>query len=167
MNHRTKRIGFSLVELVIVVVIIGVIAAIAVPRISRGARGASDSAVKGSLASLRNAIDVYAAEHGGTFPGPAADDVVAQLTKKTDFSGNVGTTAGTHIYGPYLRGHFPPLPVSDNSGATDVLIDKTNTPPVPVPSATEGWVYNPNTGEILANCADTDVDEQGTKYNTY
>ena len=58
---RTR--GFSLVELVIVIVIIGIIAAIAVPLISRGAKGASDSAVRGDLAALRAAIDLFAAEH--------------------------------------------------------------------------------------------------------
>ena len=61
--NNTRRSGFSLVELVIVVVIIGVIAAIAVPRISRGARGAGESALRGSLAGLRNSIDMYAAEY--------------------------------------------------------------------------------------------------------
>jgi prepilin-type N-terminal cleavage/methylation domain-containing protein len=63
MKYRSRTRGFSLVELVIVVVIIGVIAAIAVPRISRGAKGAGESALRGSLATLRNAIDMYAPEH--------------------------------------------------------------------------------------------------------
>ena len=69
MRSRSQTRAFSLVELVIVVVIIGVIAAIAVPRISRGAKGAGESAVRMSLTGMRNAIDMYAAEHGGAWPG--------------------------------------------------------------------------------------------------
>ena len=68
MKAANRKSAFSLVELVIVIVIIGIIAAIAVPRISRGAKGATDSALKGDLTALRSAIDLYAAEHGGSFP---------------------------------------------------------------------------------------------------
>src|SRR5947208_10544278 len=110
---RTKREmrskGFSLIELVIVVVIIGIIAAIAIPRLSRGASGAADSALSGNLAVLRNAVDLYATEHGGTYPALATFDT--QLTQFTDTSGGTATTKdSTHIYGPYLR-KVPTLPV--------------------------------------------------------
>src|SRR5436853_6693544 len=94
---RPARQGFSLIELVIVVVIIGIIAAIAIPRLSRGSQGAADSALSGNLAVLRAAIDLYATEHGGTYPTVASFD--AQLTTYTDVSG--GTSASkdaTHIY---------------------------------------------------------------------
>ncbi len=77
-----RNSAFSLLELVIVVVIIGIIAAIAIPRMSRGARGADESALKGDLAILRNAIDLYAAEHGGNFPSGTAAVVAAQLMER-------------------------------------------------------------------------------------
>src|SRR3954453_19894807 len=94
--------GFSLIELVIVVVIIGIIAAIAIPRLSRGSAGAADSALLGDLAVLRNAIDLYATEHGGTYPALATFD--PHLTQFTDSNGGVSATKEpTHIYGPYLR----------------------------------------------------------------
>src|SRR5919112_1210242 len=74
-NSKTspRRRGFSLIELVIVVVIIGIIAAIAIPRMSRGTAGAADSALSGNLNVLRNAIELYATEHGGKFPSGDAD----------------------------------------------------------------------------------------------
>jgi len=151
--------------LVIVVVIIGMIAAIAIPRISRGAKGATESAVKGNLAVLRQAIDLYAAEHGGTFPGTDEDTFVDALTKKTDKSGTVGTTAGTHIYGPYIRGTtLPPLPVGPNKGATGAIVANTG-PAVAEATTTAGWVYNYSTGEIIANTDDTD--ESSVGYDTY
>jgi prepilin-type N-terminal cleavage/methylation domain-containing protein len=166
MKSRLKPLAFSLVELVIVVVIIGVIAAIAVPRISRGAKGAHESSVRGSLAGLRNAIDMYAAEHGGTFPGAdgQAATFLNQLTKKTDAAGNVGTTAGVHIYGPYLRGGIPPLEVGPNKGASEVLLGNTG-PAVDEVQTTIGWVYNYTTGDIIANT--DDADESGKTYDTY
>ena len=164
---RSQQRAFSLVELVIVVVIIGVIAAIAVPRISRGARGAGEVALKGSLAGLRNSIDMYAAEHNGVWAG--ADGLVAtltaQLTKKTNGAGVVGTTAGVHIFGPYLRAGFPPVPVGPNVGATGVIMTITSPPAVVELTATAGWVYNYLTGDLIANT--DDLDEKGVGYNTY
>jgi prepilin-type N-terminal cleavage/methylation domain-containing protein len=163
MNLRTKSRGFSLVELVIVVVIIGIIAAIAVPRISRGAKGAGDSALRGSLAGLRNAIDMYAAEHGGVFPAGTQTEIVDRLTKRTDAAGNVGTTAGTHIYGPYLRGGLPPLPIGVNKGDSDLIIDPATF--APSDATAGGWVYNTTTGEIIANSEG--ADESGKNYADY
>ena len=163
MIRRRETRAFSLVELVIVVVILGVIAAIAVPRISRGAKGAGDSATRASLAGLRNAIDMYAAEHGGTFPKTTEAQIVAQLTKQTDGAGNVGSTPGTHIYGPYLRGGLPPLPVGALKGATTLLIDPATF--VANEAGGEGWVYSTVTGEIIANSVDSD--ESGKAYESY
>ena len=175
-SNRSKRSGFSLVELVIVIVIIGIIAAIAVPRISRGAKGATDSAVRGNMAGLRSAIDLYAAEHGGVYPGKnkntgasggLASDFVDQLSKFSDSTGKTGAydAASGIVYGPYLRNGMPPLPVGASAGSTDVLFDTTNSPPVVNEAGGEGWVYNPSTGEIKANTLATD--EGGSNYSDY
>ncbi len=174
---RKGRSAFSLVELVVVIVIIGIIAAIAVPRISRGAKGASESAVRGDMAGLRAAIDLYAAEHTGVFPGKnkeadgltggVAADMIGQLTKFSDVTGKTGAyNAGTGIiYGPYLRNGMPPLPIGANAGSTAVLFDTTNSPPAVAEGGLQGWVYNPNTGEIRANTIATD--EAGDPYSGY
>ena len=150
-----KRRGFSLIELVIVVVIIGIIGAIAIPRLSRGAEGASDSALAGDLAVLRNAIDLYATEHGGTYPTVAAFE--AQLTTYTDESGTASATkTGAYIYGPYIRS-IPALKVGDEKGSTDVAA---------AAAATVGWVYNATSGTITAN-TDTAKDASGKLYTDY
>lgn len=158
-NRRILR-AFSLVELVIVVVIIGVIAAIAVPRISGGAAASDESALKADLTALRNVIDRYAAEHNGTFPGAAADGLggtvnssvsfVNQLIGFSNAQGQVSLTQNpAYRFGPYLR-RVPPLPVGDNRNSVGVAIDTSSSPPV-VTGDSEGWVYNPLTGEIIAN----------------
>ena len=156
------RGGFSLIELVIVVVIIGIIAAIAIPRLSRGSAGAADSALSGNLAVLRNAVDLYATEHGGTFPKLA--QFTNQLTQYTDSAGTVGPKGGTFIFGPYIR-KVPALPVgpANHKGSTAVVDGKLLT----AGAAPGAWWYNEDTGEIKANLLDTEKDAAGTSYNAY
>jgi prepilin-type N-terminal cleavage/methylation domain-containing protein len=158
MLHRWSRRGsaFSLLELVFVVAIIAILAAIAIPRLSRGTKGAADSALAGSLATLRGAIDHYAAEHGGSLP--KSSKVAEQLTTYTDSEGDPQASRdATHIWGPYLQA-IPPLPVGANKGKTDVKqVDAVNV----------GWIYDPTTGTIRANCLDMEVDDAGRKYKDY
>lgn len=160
MNTRItqrKRRGFSLIELVIVVVIIGIIGAIAIPRLSRGAEGASDSGLTGDLAVLRNAIDLYATEHGGDYPALAT--IEAQLTTYTDANGNTSATkTGAYIYGPYIR-KIPALKVGAEKGESEF----TDTPG----TADKGWVYNATTGEVHANTGAGEKDASGKLYSDY
>ena len=149
--------AFSMIELVIVVVIIGIIGAIAIPRMSRGAGGAADSALVADLAVLRNAIDLYEAEHGGDYPSFA--DFENQLTQFTDAVGDAQATKdATHIYGPYLRA-VPSLPVGSNKGQTAFVATQGGT--------TAGWVYDDTTGTVSANLPGGETDDSGTAYNTY
>ena len=116
-NRKMNRSGFSLLELVIVVVIIGIIAAIAIPRMSRGSAGAAESALSGNLAVIRNAIDMYAAEHNGSFPTVAS--FVAQMTTYSSAAGATSATKdATYVYGPYLQS-VPSLPVGATKGNGD------------------------------------------------
>lgn len=153
----SRRPAFSMIELVIVVVIIGIIGAIAIPRMSRGAGGAAESALVADLAVLRNAIDLYEAEHQGLYPTLAAFE--DQLTEYTDIVG--GTNASkdaTHIYGPYLRA-VPALKIGSNKGLNGLVATQGGT--------TAGWVYNQSTGEISANLPNSEVDDRGVQYNMY
>ena len=154
-KRLNQRGAFSLLELVIVVAIIAIIAAIAIPRMSRGSKGANDAALTGDLAVLRNAIDVYAAEHSGTYP--TATDINSQLTQYTNDSGEAQAAKDTaHIYGPYIH-KVPPLPVGDNKGSK--LIAATDGNDV-------GWIYNATAGSIRANTT-TEADETGKLYKDY
>lgn len=164
---KAKQPAFSLVELVVVIVIIGILAAIAIPRLSRGSAGAGQSALAADLALTRNAINLYATEHNGAYPGPDAAGFVGQLTKYTDLSGATSATKdATHKYGPYLVA-MPPCPVGENAGKTTanaVLIVATS-PPVPAPATGEGWAYNVTTGEFIANTAQND--DAGKSFKDY
>ena len=166
-NTRRRRVGFSLIELVIVVVIIAIIAAIAIPRMSRGAAGAADSALGGNLNTLRSAIDRYAGEHGGTYP-PLAN-LVDALTRFSDERGTtfsatrVGATGV--VYGPYLRA-MPPLPVGTAKGKSAFTGTTPGAGATPA-DATAGWYYDAASGTVKANCGDLEKDARETPYNTY
>jgi len=154
-RRSTTRSGFSLLEVVIVVAIIAILAAIGIPRMSRGSKGANDAALQGDLAVLRNAIDLFSAEHGGSFPTAGA--IVDELTQYTDVSGAVSASkTNTHIYGPYLRS-VPPLPVGTRKGSTDIAA---------ADAAGIGWIYTAATGDIRANTT-TEVDDANNLYSTY
>ncbi|HEX8877373.1 MAG TPA: type II secretion system protein [Phycisphaerales bacterium] len=156
--YRTRR-AFSLLELVIVVVILGILAAIAVPRMSRSATNAADNAVAANLAILRNAVDLFSTEHGGTYPSLA--NLPNALTQYSDVAGTTFAaakdTATGVIYGPYVR-DIPALPVGANKGKNTF----TGTL-----GGSFGWVYDSSTGKIFPNCPDSEVDGRGVKYNTY
>ena len=166
-THRTSRGGFSLIELVIVVVIIGIIAAIAIPRMSRGTAAAGDSALGGNLNLLRSAIELYATEHGGKFPGELGSETPEdQLTMFTDDAGDTNPTKTvTHIYGPYLR-KIPPITVGPkkNDQTLNKKFAATTTDTVEA-TPTGGWLYNEATGNIKANTSESD--QNGKAYSEY
>jgi general secretion pathway protein G len=161
-SPRVRKRGFSLVELVIVIVIIGVIAAIAVPRISRGATGSSKVALIANLRLLRNAIEHYAAEHGGTYPSISpSSKFVDQLTTYTDADGNTSPTrTSKFMYGPYLVS-VPDLKVGSGSGS-----GRGESKVGSAADASVGWVYDETTGTIIAN-AGTARDEGGKSFKDY
>lgn len=153
-----RRAGFSLIELVIVIVILAVISAIALPRISRGAKGADESALSQNLAVLRSAIEMYAAEHGGSYPELASfSDQLTTYSDRFGVTADAKDSASGKIYGPYLH-KVPALTVGAQAGSTNVA---------DAAGAGVAWIYDETSGKIKANCTDTELAEDGTKYNTW
>lgn len=147
-----------------VVMIIGIIAAIAIPRLARASASARDAALRRDLGALRSAIEIYANEHNGVFPGNAPDGqgnnaktaeaAVNQLTLYSNADGEVSTAHdAAHTRGPYLA-RVPEAPVGVNKGSRSIAIDVANSPPA-VTSDADGWVYNPVTGEIIVNSSES------------
>ena len=152
--------AFSLVELVIVVVIIGIIAAIAVPRIGRAAAGADEAALRADLATVRTVIYMYAAEHGGTFPGAVSDGTNAAGTAKcfrwqlwyfSNAQGVISQTEQTgYPFGPYL-GKFPKGPFGPGEGRIAVVMVAAGVPLSGEPDPINPWKYDYTTGEFIFN----------------
>lgn len=146
-----------MLELVIVIAILGIVAAIAVPRLSRGSEGAAEAALKRDLSILRNALELYRAEHNGQIP--TALNVVAALGTYSNETGTTfSPTPTTECYlGPYVGAPPPPLPVGRRKGYMGFA--DSDMPGV-------GWIYDPDAGDFHANC-DDEVDAAGVRYNQY
>lgn len=153
-----------------VIVVLAVVAAVVMftfqPHVATpGAH--SDVQLKRDLATVRNALAVYASEHDGHYPGPDVAAFVQQLTTYTDVHGNRGTADDVvHAYRRYLL-RIPPCPVEPAEGmswARGVLV-RTETPLAADESAQAGWLYNPATGEFVANSSKRDA--RGARYDTY
>ena len=72
-----KKKGFTLIELMIVVAIIGILAAIAIPKFADLINKSKEGATKGSLSSVRSAIQVYYGDNEGWFPTDSLACIIA------------------------------------------------------------------------------------------
>jgi len=65
---KTRRNGFTLIELVVVIMILGILAGVAAPKLLSVGGDATDNGLKQSLSIIRDAIELYAADNGGNLP---------------------------------------------------------------------------------------------------
>jgi general secretion pathway protein G len=120
-----KHKGFTLIELVVVVMILGILAAVAAPKLLGTSSSASDNGLKETLGVVRDAIERYTAEHGGTLPAQTNTLAVDLL--------------------PYIR-VFPKSPITNTN-----TVKLTTTAGPMTGSNVEAWQYNKADGGFICN----------------
>ncbi len=121
-----NKSGFTLIELVVVILILGILAGVAAPKLFDTSAKATDNSARTTLTIIRDSIELYAAENGGSPP---------------TWSNEAAFHAALL---PYLRGNiFPNCPVGAQKGANTVLNGAATT------GAGGAWRYN--AGEFFIN----------------
>jgi general secretion pathway protein G len=129
-KHRSAKLGFTLVEILIVVIILGILAAIIIPQFANASSDARVTNLRTTLANVRNQIEVFKCQHNET--APALSGMWALLTGPSDTNEADSVAPTGNHWGPYLQA--PPVnPFNNNTGVTSDPID---------PNA--GWYYQPN-----------------------
>lgn len=141
-----RRKAFTLVELVIVILILGILAAVAVPKFFVTSNIAVDNGLKTSLATIRDAIQLYQAEKA-SLPGQS-DDLPTDLQD-------------------YIRGAFPSCPVGDAATPAGVKYTASTAALTGVALPTEGWHYNKTTGEFIINFNGASKTDPNVKYDEF
>ena len=179
---RTAAAGFTLIELLIVVIILAIISAIAIPQFSSATKDAQMSALDANLATMRNSIEQYRAQHSGfTYPGTNASStgenctgakgtgaagteqaLKDQMQFASNAKGETCTVAdNTYRYGPYLRQGIPLEPIN-NIGT--IVVTTTGTIAAPAAAGT-GWAYDAKSGQFIMNS--NVVDPNGKAYSAH
>jgi general secretion pathway protein G len=128
LRNRSRKSGFTLVEILIVVIILGILAAIVIPQFTSASTDARKNSVRSQLQTLRSQVELYKLQHGDALP-----DLVTNWNPLLNTSTYSGTT-----FGPYLQ----QIPVNPMNGRNNVV----NGNGTAAAGSAAGFVYDLGTG---------------------
>ncbi|MEI8281139.1 MAG: prepilin-type N-terminal cleavage/methylation domain-containing protein [Armatimonadota bacterium] len=146
---QKKRLGFTLVELLIVIIIISVLASVAVPKFNSAWKSGTESRLHQNLMEYRNAIERF---HSDTGLYPASMSDIRLQTAPATGLGSTGTSqpiAAGSWNGPYFKLYSNPSsyhPDIRNLGYTYT-------------------VSSPNVGKLVINSSARDLN--GVRYSSW
>jgi prepilin-type N-terminal cleavage/methylation domain-containing protein len=139
-----RRLGFTLVELMIVMVVIGILAIVAIPKFSNTIARSREASIKANLAAIRSALSIYYSNNDGEFPGD-----LGVLPMNVKYINKVPDVSIPNV---------PGNPGHDLVGLATAVDD----------GATGAWFYQPSgsqAGQVLVNC--THQDSAGRIWTSY
>ncbi len=142
---KMNKKGFTLIELMIVVAIIGILAAIAIPKFADLINKSKEGATKGSLSTVRSALQIYYGDNEGWFPSGAATEAGAATAMEAL------TTSAKYL-------NEIPIAKLPSTGHSDVV-----TVTAAAASDAGGWHYEANSsspsvwGNFAVNCTHLDI----------
>jgi type II secretion system protein G len=145
--------SFTLVEILIVVSILGILAAIVLPQYQSHTQKAREAAVKDNLRILRNAIELYAAQHNGVPPGYLNDNIDTMPLQSV------------FIAAMFHKRYISTLPENPFNNKTTLQIIANNASFPAEPTGQYGWVYQPWTKTIKLDWPG--IDSAGVAYFNY
>jgi general secretion pathway protein G len=156
---KSRKSGFTLVEILIVVIILGILAAVVIPQFSDASDDTRSSSAMTNLKTIRSQLQLYKAQHTESWP----TDFGNQMTLFTD-AGGVTNASQTAVYrfGPYLL-RVPANPYTGISTVTTVADAATGY--TAAADMTFGWWFNSATGEFRCHVPDSVTTPDETQVN--
>ena len=158
--RRTRKGGFTLVEILIVVIILGILAAIVIPQFTSASQDARKNSLVSQLQTLRSQLELYKLQHLDQLPSTliGATPAWTQMTNKTDASGATGTSTA-FPFGPYLQAD-PVNPLNSVNQTAVGVVTADVSGGAANASGSVGFVINSSNGKIWGTSA-----KQGFIYN--
>jgi len=150
--RRTRKGGFTLVEILIVVIILGILAAIVIPQFTSASQDARKNSLTSQLQTLRSQIELYKLQHLDQLPTTLVGSTPdwTQLVNKTNNAGTTGTSTA-FPFGPYLQS-APTNPLNGASAMLVVTADQTLGAAV-TGGTNKGFIINSANGKVWGTSA--------------